>query len=138
MHQLIKYFGVAVIALAVDYSTRFIFSAVLGFKVLAAFAIGFSFGLVVNYILSMFFVFKKTGKGWLYEFFVFTITGVSGLGLTLLINYLLIYVVANNFFHFLFVNKFGIIASASAIITTGIVFFFSFFSRRIILKLSNK
>jgi putative flippase GtrA len=123
--QLVKYLGVAVVALGVDYSTRFIYNGIMKIEYLVAAAIGFSLGLVVNYLLSMVFVFKTTGKGWIYEFSVFLVTGVIGLGLTELFNYLFVYI-------------FSIKVSISTVVTTGIVFFFNFFARRVVLILSKK
>ena len=123
--QLIKYLGVAVMALGVDYSTRFILNGILKIDFYVAVAIGFSLGLVVNYLLSMIYVFKPTGKGWMYELLVFTVTGLIGLGFTELFNYI-------------FVNIFIIQKAVSSIITTGIVFFFNFFSRRVVLILSKR
>lgn len=120
--QLIKYLFVAVVAFLVDYGTLFILNSLLHLHHLFAAAMGFILGLIVNYLLSMLFVFKAKTNNKAVSFLIFLVTGLIGLLMTLLLQYL-------------FVDILFIPVLIAKLFTTAIVFFWNFFSRRITLKL---
>ena len=89
--EFFRYAVVGGIAFVADWGTLFIFREYIfngGTKagLFAATAAGFIAGLIVNYVLSIIFVFRKSenkssGKG-VRAFAVFTVIGIIGLGLT--------------------------------------------------------
>ena len=119
--QLFRYGFVGGIAFVADYGTLFCLTEFLHLHHLWSAAIAFIIGLVVNYLLSTSWVFRKhtTQNHWL-EFLVFAIIGVIGLGL----NELIIYIATDLCkLHYML----------SKLISTGIVFFWNFFARKFIL-----
>lgn len=119
--QLFRYGFVGGIAFLVDYGTLFLLTEYAGVSYLVSGAIAFVAGLVVNYLLSISWVFnqnrnKKIAK----EFLFFTIIGVVGL----LFNELIMYV-ATDLCHLHYM--------LSKIISTVIVFFWNFFARKVLL-----
>jgi putative flippase GtrA len=84
--QLVRSLVVSVIALIVDFSTLVILKEVFGVHYIWAAAIGFSFGVVVNYLLSVWWVFaerKLSSKK--AEFTIFAVICTVGLILNLVI-----------------------------------------------------
>ena len=84
--EFFRYAVVGGIAFLADYGTLFLFQE------LILTAAGFIVGLIVNYVLSLTFVFRRkdncgSGKS-VAAFLIFTVVGVIGLGLTELIMYL--------------------------------------------------
>ncbi|HEX2952416.1 MAG TPA: GtrA family protein [Bacillota bacterium] len=102
------------------------------FHVYYLFAAGFAFvgGILYNYLLSTVWVFNKRSldNKWL-EFFVFTVIGVVGLGLTEL-------------FMFIFTDLWHVYVMVSKAFAASLVFLWNFFARKILLfgnsKLNNK
>lgn len=102
--QLIKFAIVGVIAAITDVGTLVILKELLNIDVLIASAVSFTVSVVVNYILSMAFVFKSKTENKLKEFVIFVILSIGGLGLNQLvlwvgvtytsINYLIIKILA--------------------------------------------
>ena len=89
---------------------------------LASAALAFTISTVVNYILSMRFVFKgREGRSKKEEFVVFAILNLIGLGLTTLLMWLL-------------VDKVGLYYMFAKVFTSATVMFWSFFSRKIFLE----
>ena len=90
IHEFFKYAIVGGIAFVVDFTTLWLCQEFIFYKITYgvywATACGFAAGLVVNYVLSILYVFteaKKTGKGRTVKAFViFTVIGIVGLGLT--------------------------------------------------------
>lgn len=81
-NQFIKYFGVALVGLVVDFGTLIILHDVLHVHYLLAAAGGFVAGLAVNYSLSSRYVFKNSKlKSRTLEFMMFGVVGLIGLGL---------------------------------------------------------
>jgi len=117
--QLFRYGFVGGIAFVVDYGTLYIFTEYAGFHYLISAAIAFVLGLVVNYLLSISWVFNqsKAKQNRLSEFLFFAIIGVVGLGL----NEIIIYIGAD------IINLHYML---SKLISTAIVFFFNFFARK--------
>lgn len=84
--QFFRYGFVAVIALTVDFGLLIAFKEGLGLNYILAGTISFIFGLITNYVLSVYWVFhssKLTDKK--SEFLFFGVIGLIGLGLTDLI-----------------------------------------------------
>ncbi len=89
---------------------------------LASAVISFIISTIINYILSMRFVFKgREGRSKSSEFTIFAVLNLIGLGLTTLLMWL-------------FVEKGGLYYMFAKVFTTGIVMFWSFFSRKIFLE----
>ena len=86
--QLIKFGIVGVIAAITDVSVLVILTEKAGVNVLLASAVSFCVSVVVNYILSMTFVFKGGKQGKLREFVVFVLLSAGGLGINQLIMWL--------------------------------------------------
>ena len=119
--QLFRYTFVGGTAFLVDYGILFLLTEYAGMPYLASAAMAFVAGLVVNYLLSISWVFSqnrstKPAK----EFLYFAIIGVVGL----LFNELIMYV-ATDLCHLHYM--------LSKIISTVIVFFWNFFARKVLL-----
>ena len=83
--QFIKFAGVGVIATLVDMAGLFILKEIANVALMLSSALSFSFSVVVNYLLSMRFVFESKGKNKGREFFVFIMLSVIGLCLNQII-----------------------------------------------------
>ena len=119
--QLFRYCFVGGFAFLVDYGLLVFFTEVFGLHYLVSATISFIAGLIVNYLLSTSWIFRKstiTNK-WA-EFIVFAIIGVVGL----LLNNLLLY---------LFTDLAHIHYMISKLLTTALVMFWNFGARKIIL-----
>lgn len=84
--QVFRYLVVSGLSLIVDFTVLATLTEVFGLHYLASAAISYSVGLVVNYVLSVLWVFHSSKMDSRpMEFIVFTMIGVSGLGLNELI-----------------------------------------------------
>lgn len=103
--QLIKFGGVGVVCFLIDYGILFLLTDIVKLGVLYSAAISFSVSVVVNYILSVKFVFDTNPKhDKKRNFILFVVFSVIGLGLTelimkigvdyMLINYLIVKIAA--------------------------------------------
>ena len=119
--QLFRYTLVGGSAFLVDFGTLVILTEYFNIHYLVSAAAAFLFGLTTNYFLSVRWVFNIRAKKnrWL-EFFLFSLIGLVGLGL-------------NELFLWVFTDIFMIYYLLSKIITTGIVYFWNFFARKIVL-----
>jgi putative flippase GtrA len=82
MHEFIRYFLASGIALAVDVGSLTLLTSFVGIPYLTSGAIAFLLGLVVIYILSVYWVFAhRMFKNPAIEFMLFAVIGVIGLGL---------------------------------------------------------
>ena len=79
MLQLIKFGIVGVIAAFVDVGVLVILKEMLHINVLVASAVSFCVSVVVNYVLSMAFVFKSKNQGKFREFILFVLLSLGGL-----------------------------------------------------------
>lgn len=118
--QFFRYLLVAVAAFAVDFGTYTILVKVVDIHPVVAATIGFLLGIIVNYLLSIRWVFDKRSHSARYELIVFTTIGLVGLGLTDMIIWLI-------------AVKAGQDELLAKIIATAIVFFWNFGARKIIL-----
>lgn len=87
--QFFRYIFVGGFSTVIDMGTFFVFNAVFETHYIVAQTIGFIFGLSVNYLLSIFWVFTSTGN-LKKEFFLFSIIGIGGLFWSYLILWVLI------------------------------------------------
>lgn len=119
--QLFRYLFVGGAAFLVDYGLLVLLTEVCGLHYLVSATISFIAGLIVNYLLSTSWIFRKSKmeNKWA-EFIIFSIIGVVGL----LLNNLLLY---------LFTDLAHIHYMISKLITTAIVMLWNFGARKIIL-----
>lgn len=77
--QLVRFGFVGAVAAVIDIGILVLLSEKLGVDVLAASAVSFSVSVIVNYILSMKFVFEGRSESRFKEFIVFTVLSIGGL-----------------------------------------------------------
>lgn len=119
--QLFRYFFVGGFAFVVDYGSLFILTEYCGVNYLTSAAIAFILGLLVNYLISILWVFgKRTVTNRWVEFLIFAVIGLIGLVLNEAIIYFGSEILG---LHYMF----------SKLCSTAIVFFWNFFARKIIL-----
>ena len=119
--QLFRYTFVGGFAFMIDFGTLYIFTEYFGIHYLLSAGISFILGLLINYFLSIKWVFNnRTMNNRLLEFFLFSGIGLIGLGL----NELFIYILTNILLVYYLLSK---------IITTLIVYFWNFFARKVML-----
>ena len=116
--QLIKFGGVGVLCFLIDFATLHILVEYLHVHYLASAAVAFSVSVIVNYILSIMFVFdvnkEKDSKR---NFILFIVFSIIGLGLTELLMWI-------------GVDLIGISYLLVKIGATGIVMVFNFVTRK--------
>jgi putative flippase GtrA len=119
--QLIRYVVVGGVAFLVDWGLLYILTEFVGLHYLLSATLSFLAGLVVNYVLSTYWIFRhsKLSNQWA-EFIIYSIIGVIGLGL-------------NNLFLFLLTDKVGLHYMVSKIIVAAVVMLWNFFARKFIL-----
>lgn len=124
--QLIRYGFVGGVAFIADYAFLYVFTEYVGLPYLLSAAISFIIGLIVNYALSILFVFSsRVFESKHTEFIIFAIIGVAGLGWNEVIMYLCSSVI-------------GLHYMLAKIISAVIVFFWNFFARKFILFSTSK
>ena len=77
--QLVKFGAVGVVATIIDFGVLTLLKEILNIDVLVASTISFSVSVIVNYILSILFVFKSSQNNKLKEFIVFVVLSIGGL-----------------------------------------------------------
>jgi putative flippase GtrA len=120
--QLFRYGMVVAIAFPIDFGLLYIFTEYSGMHYVLSATLAFVISMIVNFILSILWVFTNRTKRalWL-EATMFGIIGFIGLGLTDLIIWLS-------------TSVFGVYYMASKLIAVTIVFFWSFGARRYIFQ----
>ena len=119
--QLFRYTFVGGIAFIVDFACLYILTEFAGIHYLFSAAIAFILGLIVNYILSILWVFKsRTVNKKIIEIIIFAVIGIIGLGL-------------NEVMIWFFTDKISIYYLYSKLISTAIVYFWNFLARKYIL-----
>ena len=118
--QFLRYFLVATAAFTVDFGTYTILVKVAHAHPVVAATIGFTLGIIVNYLLSIRWVFDKRARSAKYELMVFVIIGVIGLVLTDFIVWLIAVEAQED-------------ELLAKIVATAIVFFWNFGARKFIL-----
>ena len=135
MEQILKFGVVGFVCFLIDFGITTGFTNFLGVHYLISKFLGFVISAVVNYILSIKFVFtKKKEKKKKKEFTVFIILSAFGL----LINEVVMYVcmdgiyVNNGFLQEAVTRE--MMVSLSSIVATGIVMVYNFISRKLFLE----
>ena len=117
--QFFRYLFVGGFAFLVDFFLLYFFSEFCGIYYLISAVLSFIISLIVNYVLSIHWIFNKNQiNNKAAEFGVFALIGVVGLGFT-------------EIFLYLFTDVFGLYYMLSKIITTAIVMFWNFIARRV-------
>jgi putative flippase GtrA len=119
--QLLRYLFVGGAAFIVDFLSLYILTDFFGIYYLISAAIAFSLGLLVNYFLSVSWVFNKRKlKNRNFEFGIFAIIGIVGLGL-------------NEVIIWFFTQELLIYYLLSKIFAAVIILFWNFFARKYVL-----
>lgn len=116
--QLFRYGFVGGFSAVVDVGSLYIFTDILHIHYLISAILGFLLGTIVNYALSVLWVFKASGKIKA-ELVIFTLIGFGGL----LLNELIIW---------LLVSKADVFYMLAKVVSLSIVLFWSFSLRRIL------
>lgn len=119
--QFFRYALVGGLAFIVDFSSLFIFTDIFNIYYLISAALAFLVGTIVNYSLSIYWVFSnRTINNKSFEFGIFSLIGVVGLGF----NELIMWVFTEHInFHYL----------VSKIISAGFVLLWNFLARKFLL-----
>lgn len=119
--QLFRYIFVGGFAFIIDYGLLFLLTEFIGFHYLVSATISFSVGLIVNYIISTHWIFRKSKLSNLaLEFIIYGAIGVVGL-------------IINDFLLFILTDKLNLHYMISKLITTILVMGWNFVGRRTIL-----
>jgi putative flippase GtrA len=119
--QLFRYTFVGGVAFIIDFCSLFVLTEIFGIHYLLSAALAFLLGLATNYFLSIVWVFyKHTLSNRWYEFGIFAIIGIVGLGL-------------NEFFIWFFTEHIHFHYLLSKISSTIFVYLWNFFARKFIL-----
>ncbi len=116
--QLFRYTFVGGIAFLGDFGTLFLLTEYFKIYYLTSAAFAFLVGIIINYVLSISWVFHehKIDAQWV-EFLIYGFIGIVGLGL-------------NEFFIWFFTEKLHLYYLLSKIVSTGFVYFWNFFVRK--------
>ena len=124
MEQIMKFGIVGVICFGIDYGLMILLTEAVGIKYLISSGISFTVSVIVNYILSLKFVFETDqNNNKIMEFLVFIVLSVIGLG----INQVLMCVCVDKFHIFYMLSKIGV---------TGVVMGYNFVTRKLVLEKS--
>lgn len=119
--QFFRYAFAGGVAFAVDFCLLYILTDFFQVYYLISAAISFIPGLLVNYFLSVYWVFnRRLLKNRSTEFFFFTLIGLGGLGL-------------NELFMWFFTDVVGFHYLISKIISTGLGYLWNFFAKKFFL-----
>jgi len=120
--QLLRYTFVGGIAFVVDLTSLYLLTEFAGLHHLHSATIAFILGLIINYILSILWVFKSRAVNKkIIEFTIFVIIGIVGLGLNIIIIWFFTERLSIDFLYY------------SKLISTAIVYFWNFLARKYIL-----
>lgn len=135
IEQILKFGVVGVIAFIVDFGIFSILSNVFDIHYLVANFFGFTVSVVVNYLLSMKYVFtRQEGADKKTEFIVFVVLSVLGLGLNELIIYVCVDVIYEAWTGLHAWLSLDIAKLAGKIIATGIVMVYNFITRKLFVE----
>jgi len=118
LKSLFRYIFIGGIAFIVDYSLLYILTEELKFYYIFSSFISFVAGLIVNYILSIKFVFEKRKmKNKKLEFIYFSLIGIGG-------------ILINQFLMWFFTEKIGLFYMYSKLLSVAMVFLWNFSIRK--------
>lgn len=124
--QLFRYTFVGGFAFLVDFGTLYSLTEYFHIYYLVSAGIAFIFGLIINYFLSVKWVFNSRAmENRMFEFMLFAIIGIIGL----LLNELLLWILTDILVIYYLISK---------LITTFLVYFWNFFARKVILFNKHK
>lgn len=133
--QFMKFGVVGGISFVVDFSVYTVLCNVLGVHYLIAGIAGFIISVIVNYVLSMRYVFEsKDDMSKTQEFVIFVILSAFGLGLNSLILYVCVDLIYWNAVWLQGIIGIKLMNIAAKIIATGIVMVYNFVTRKIFLE----
>ncbi len=118
--QFLRYGFVAGVAFVADFGLLYVFTSLLHFPYLVSTTLSFTLSAVVNYILSVAWVFTQRNKR------------QRSAEVTIFITICFIALLLNDFFMWLFTSKIGLFYLVSKLITVSIVFFWSYAARRML------
>ncbi len=119
--QLFRYTFVGGVAFIADFGSLYLLTDLAGLYYLFSAALAFLIGLIINYVLSILWVFKsRSVKNKSIEFMIFAIIGVVGLGM-------------NEIIIWFSTERINIYYLHSKLISTAIVYFWNFLARKYIL-----
>lgn len=133
--QFLRYAVVGGIATLGDFFIYHILSVVVGINPIISNTFSFSIGLIINFSLSIKWVFNRTEYDLKKEFLLFSAVGVMGLLFCNLILYVLINL---NTITLLTGLEGNIVNTLAKVIATVIVLFWNFFARKKIIQLGDK
>lgn len=120
--QMVKFGAVGFLCFLIDYGIMLLLTELAGVNYLVSCCISFSVSVIVNYLLSMHFVFAaKADMKKRTQFVIFVILSVIGLGL-------------NQLFMWLFVDLVHIPYQIAKLAVTVIVMLFNFVTRKVFLE----
>ncbi len=120
--QMVKFGAVGFLCFLIDYGIMLLLTELAGVNYLISCSISFSVSVIVNYLLSMHFVFSaKANMKKRTQFVIFVILSVIGLGL-------------NQLFMWLFVDLVHIPYQIAKLAVTAIVMLFNFVTRKVFLE----
>lgn len=120
--QMVKFGAVGFLCFCIDYGIMLLLTELAGVNYLISCCISFSVSVIVNYLLSMHFVFAaKANMKKRIQFVIFVILSVIGLGL-------------NQLFMWLFVDLVHIPYQIAKLAVTAIVMLFNFVTRKVFLE----
>lgn len=135
--QFLKFGVVGVICFFIDFGL-YTLCNFLGCPYLISGIIGFLVSVIVNYLLSMKFVFERREDiSRKKEFIIYVILSTIGLGINELILYICIDIIYNNWSFLQSLYNDRISEIAAKIVASGIVMIYNFVSRKIILEKNN-
>ena len=122
IEQIMKFGIVGVLCFAIDYGLMIFLTEVFGISYLISSGISFSVSVIVNYKLSLKFVFKTDeNRNKIIEFIIFVVLSVIGLG----INQVLMWICVDKLHIFYMISKIGV---------TAVVMVYNFITRKLILE----
>lgn len=119
LKQIVKFGFTGGISFTLDYSVLVFLTEILGLNYLVSNCLSFIISVIVNYILSMKFVFKSVNNNKVFDFIIFIVLSIIGLGL-------------NSLIMFICTDYIGIYYMISKIGATGVVMVFNFISRKVV------
>ena len=122
IEQIMKFGIVGVLCFVIDYGLMIFLKEVFGISYLISSGISFSVSVIVNYKLSLKFVFKTDeSRNKIIEFIIFVVLSVIGLG----INQVLMWICVDKLHIFYMISKIGV---------TAVVMVYNFITRKLIIE----
>lgn len=123
--QIIKFGLVGFLCFFIDYGIMVFLTEVAGVHYLLSSGISFTVSVIVNYVLSLTYVFETEQKNRVKEFIIFVVLSVIGLGI-------------NQVLMWFCVDILGIFYMISKIGATAVVMVYNFITRKMILEKKDK